>query len=198
MGGLYAGRPADDEQHVHRGLFDDGRAALCAVPKQRRHLACAWILDWPDGLPTSDIPDFSGDADSAGSAPTFDASAPLVLPALKELLLAYLEPAYLLSLLPRLSLPALSSLALDLEDDDYSDVLRYLASPRSLPAPPAPLLHPILPLPLPLPIPIHILIPVHIPTYIYTRHLLPIHLLLTPYLYLSLYFYHYYYYNDYY
>ena len=62
-----------------------------------------------------------------------DSSAPLVLSHLSELVLAYIEPSYVLSLMPRFSLPALTSLALDLEDDDYSEFLSYLASPRSLP-----------------------------------------------------------------
>ncbi|EJF63414.1 hypothetical protein DICSQDRAFT_134848 [Dichomitus squalens LYAD-421 SS1] len=67
-----------------------------------------------------------------------DTSAPLVLSRLEDLVLAYLEPPYVLALLTRLYLPALTSLALDLEDDDFSDFLAYLASPRSLPQPPPP------------------------------------------------------------
>ncbi|KAI0335912.1 hypothetical protein GY45DRAFT_1267392 [Cubamyces sp. BRFM 1775] len=86
--------------------------------------------DWPSsGMPESEEPP----ADGTAVAMDVDASAPLVLAKLTDLVLAYLEPAYLLSLLPRLALPALTSLALDLEEDDYTDVLAYLASPRSLP-----------------------------------------------------------------
>ncbi|RDX53337.1 hypothetical protein OH76DRAFT_1399232 [Lentinus brumalis] len=81
--------------------------------------------EWPSGLPLS-----ADDMDIDGT--------PLVLPKLSELVLAYLEPSYLLALLPRLAFPALTSLALDLEDEDYSDILTYLASPRSLPQPPQP------------------------------------------------------------
>ena len=65
-----------------------------------------------------------------------DPRAPLTLRRLHELMLAYLEPSVVMSLLPRLRLPALTSLTLDLEDDDYSEVLAYLASTRSLPPPP--------------------------------------------------------------
>ncbi|PIL22544.1 hypothetical protein GSI_15233 [Ganoderma sinense ZZ0214-1] len=78
------------------------------------------------------------DDDDDGSAMFVDSSAPLVLPHLRSLVLAYLDPNYLLALLSRLSLPALSELMLDLEDDDYTDFLAYLASPRSLPQPPPP------------------------------------------------------------
>ncbi|RPD62441.1 hypothetical protein L226DRAFT_332015 [Lentinus tigrinus ALCF2SS1-7] len=81
--------------------------------------------DWPSGLPLSE-----DDMDVEG--------VPFVLPKLSELVLAYLEPNYLLSLLPRFSFPALTSLALDLEDEDYGEVLTYLSSPRSLPQPPQP------------------------------------------------------------
>ena len=65
-----------------------------------------------------------------------DPRAPLTLRRLHELMLAYLEPSVVMSLLPRLRRPALTSLTLDLEDDDYSEVLAYLASTRSLPPPP--------------------------------------------------------------
>ncbi|KAI8978677.1 hypothetical protein BD414DRAFT_465679 [Trametes punicea] len=78
--------------------------------------------DWPAaGMPEEEPEEGAMDLDVA---------APLVLPKLTDLVLAYLEPQYLLSLLPRLLLPALTSLALDLEDEDYTDVLAYLASPR--------------------------------------------------------------------
>ena len=72
------------------------------------------------------------------SAMLVDSSAPLGLSRLQNLVLAYLEPAYLLALLPRVSLPSLTELVLDLEDADFSDLLAYLASPRSLPQPPPP------------------------------------------------------------
>ena len=81
--------------------------------------------EWPSGLPLSE-----GDVDVDGK--------PFVLSKLSELVLAYIEPSHLLPLLSRFSFPALTSLALDLEDDEYSDVLTYLASPRSLPLPQPP------------------------------------------------------------
>ncbi|KAI0761947.1 hypothetical protein BD413DRAFT_644405 [Trametes elegans] len=84
--------------------------------------------EWPAGLPAAPP---AGDA-----AMDVDGAAPLVLPKLADLVLAYLDPASVLALLPRLALPALTSLTLDLEEDDFTDVLAYLASPRSLP--PAP------------------------------------------------------------
>ncbi|KAI0670795.1 hypothetical protein C8Q78DRAFT_1032001 [Trametes maxima] len=88
--------------------------------------------EWPSsGLPAA--PPAEGTYDP-------DAAAPLVLPKLTDLVLAYLEPACVLALLPRLALPALASLTLDLEQEDYSALLAHLASPRSLPPPqPAPL-----------------------------------------------------------
>ncbi|KAH9854689.1 hypothetical protein C2E23DRAFT_867278 [Lenzites betulinus] len=84
--------------------------------------------DWPAGLPETIPTEGTFDADAA---------APLALENLTDLVLAYHEPAYLLALLPRLALPALTSLALDLEDDDFSEVLAYLSSPRSIGAPPS-------------------------------------------------------------
>ncbi|KAI0754960.1 hypothetical protein C8Q80DRAFT_1334590 [Daedaleopsis nitida] len=118
-----------------RPSFQDFARILRASPGLRTLTLCLSCpagtpADWPDGLPADGAPDLDGHGDAnangAPTAPDMDPTAPLVLPALKELLLAYLEPAYLLSLLPRLSLPALSSLALDLEDDDYSDRARSL------------------------------------------------------------------------
>lgn len=86
--------------------------------------------EWEPGMPLTTTPSDAGTIDP-------EALVPLALPALTDLVLAYLEPAYLLALLPRLALPALTSLALDLEDDDYSELLKYLASPRSRPPPSA-------------------------------------------------------------
>ncbi|KAI0632113.1 hypothetical protein C8Q77DRAFT_901843 [Trametes polyzona] len=85
--------------------------------------------EWPaSGLPAAPP------TDTASGEVDVDALAPLVMPRLSELVLAYLDQAYLLALLPRLSLPALTSLTLDLEEDDFTDLLAYLASPRSLPS----------------------------------------------------------------
>ncbi|KAI0648063.1 hypothetical protein C8Q79DRAFT_1109896 [Trametes meyenii] len=116
-----------------RPSFYDFARILRASPGLRTLTLCLSCpadtpADWPaSGLPAA--PPAAEDAyDSA-------AAAPLVLPRLTDLVLAYLEPAYLLALLPRLALPALASLALDLEQDDYSALLAYLASPRSLPLP---------------------------------------------------------------
>nr|VWP00412.1 PPM-type phosphatase domain-containing protein [Ganoderma boninense] len=75
------------------------------------------------------------DDDDDGSAMLVDSSAPLVLSRLQSLMLAYLEPNYLLALLSRLSLPALTELGLDLEDDDYTDFLARRGIP--IPAPTA-------------------------------------------------------------
>ncbi|KAI0632111.1 hypothetical protein C8Q77DRAFT_1210436 [Trametes polyzona] len=87
------------------------------------------LSGWPaSGMP--DAPPVEGEVD-------LDAGAPLVLPKLTALHLAGLEQSYLLGLLPRLSLPALTCMNLDLAEDEYTDFLRYLASPRSLPSPPA-------------------------------------------------------------
>ncbi|KAI0657434.1 hypothetical protein C8Q70DRAFT_935084 [Cubamyces menziesii] len=118
-----------------RPSFYEFARILRASPDLRTLTLC---LSCPAGTPadwpSSGMPDEEPPADGS-VAMDVDASAPLVLPKLTDLVLAYLEPSYLLSLLPRLALPALTSLALDLEEDDYTDVLRYLASPRSLPLP---------------------------------------------------------------
>ncbi|KAL6302752.1 hypothetical protein BKA93DRAFT_736093 [Sparassis latifolia] len=58
-------------------------------------------------------------------------STTLALPSVKKLVLAYLEPAYVMPLVERLALPHLAELALDLEQDDFSDFLVMLARPAS-------------------------------------------------------------------
>ena len=99
-------------------------------------------LSGPAGMPgewaSVNILADDDDGDVDGSAMVVDSSAPLALSRLQNLVLAYLEPHYLLALLPRLFLPALTELVLDLEEDDFSDFLAYLASPRSLPQTPPP------------------------------------------------------------
>ena len=113
-----------------RPSFTDFARILRSSPDLRTLTLC---LSCPAGVPSEWREEREDE-----EAMDVDTSAPIVLPKLEDLVLAYLEPPYLLSLLPRLSLPALTSLALDLEDDDYSDFLSYLASPRSLPQPPPP------------------------------------------------------------
>ncbi|KAI0372148.1 hypothetical protein BV20DRAFT_978386 [Pilatotrama ljubarskyi] len=117
-----------------RPSFADFARILRSSPDLRTLTLC---LSCPAGTPAdwppSGMPEVAPE-NADGAAMDVDSTAPLVLPKLTDLVLAYLEPVYLLSLLPRLALPALTSLALDLEEDDYSDVLAYLTSPRSLPA----------------------------------------------------------------
>ncbi|KAH9891638.1 hypothetical protein C8Q73DRAFT_80790 [Cubamyces lactineus] len=120
-----------------RPSFYEFARILRASPDLRTLTLClSCPAGTPSDWPSSGLPDVEPPADSS-VAMDVDASAPLVLPKLTDLVLAYLEPSYLLSLLPRLVLPALTSLALDLEEDDYTDVLKYLASPHSLPLSPA-------------------------------------------------------------
>ncbi|KAM5535041.1 hypothetical protein V8D89_011269 [Ganoderma adspersum] len=100
-------------------------------------------LSGPAGVPgewasVNILADDEDEDEDDSSAMLVDSSASLALPRLQNLVLAYLEPHYLLALLPRLFLPALTELVLDLEEDDFSDFLSYLASPRSLPQPPPP------------------------------------------------------------
>lgn len=113
-----------------RPSFKDFARILRASPDLRTLTLC---LSCPAGTPSEWPTGFPNDTTDGDVAMDIDPTAPLVLSSLAELVLAYLEPSYLISLLPRFSLPALTSLALDLEDDDYSDVLTYLASPLSLP-----------------------------------------------------------------
>ncbi|KAI0354955.1 hypothetical protein OH77DRAFT_1425564 [Trametes cingulata] len=119
-----------------RPSFADFARILRSSPDLRTLTLC---LSCPAGTPadwpSSGMPETTSQSDSAAMDVDIDSTAPLVLPKLTDLVLAYLEPGYLLSLLPRLALPALTSLALDLEEDDYSEFLAYLTSPRSLPQP---------------------------------------------------------------
>ena len=91
-------------------------------------------LSCPEEPPTEWPASFLSDPNEPD--PAADPYAPLTLRKLRELTLAYLEPSVIMALLSRLRLPALTELALDLEDDDFSEVLGYLASARSLPPPP--------------------------------------------------------------
>ncbi|KAI1789610.1 hypothetical protein LXA43DRAFT_559263 [Ganoderma leucocontextum] len=120
-----------------RPSFKDFTRILRASPDLR---TLTLSLSGPGGVPGewASVNVSTDDDEDDGSAMFVHSSAPLVLSRLQNLVLAYLEPPYLLTLLPRLSLPALTELVLDLEDDDFTDLLSYLASSRSLPQPPPP------------------------------------------------------------
>lgn len=56
-------------------------------------------------------------------------AAPLALPALRNLVLAFQEPDYAAALARRLYTPALESLTLDFESEDYTDFVKQLSAP---------------------------------------------------------------------
>ncbi|KAI1789503.1 hypothetical protein LXA43DRAFT_974226 [Ganoderma leucocontextum] len=109
--------------------FKNFTRTLRASPDLRT-LTLSLSLSGPGGVPGERASvNFSTDDDEDdGSAMFIHSSAPLVLSRLQNLVLAYLEPPYLLALLPRLSLPTLTELVLVLEDEDFADLLSYLAS----------------------------------------------------------------------
>ncbi|KAH9922794.1 uncharacterized protein BXZ73DRAFT_51327 [Epithele typhae] len=81
--------------------------------------------EWPKGMPNpAALPSPAADSPAA--------AAPLVLARLEELLLNCVDSARALALVQRLRLPALTSLALDFEDDDANAFMRYLGSPESV------------------------------------------------------------------
>jgi hypothetical protein len=72
----------------------------------------------------------SGPAPEPPDWPTED---PIVLPAMKQLVLEHNSDAYLRSFLPRLSLPALDSLVLNLDEEDYTAFVTLLIGTPILP-----------------------------------------------------------------
>ena len=65
-----------------------------------------------------------------------DHSGVIGLRSLTDLVLAFHSPVYVSGLIHRLALPALKSLTLDFDDDDFTDVVAQLAGPATTAVPP--------------------------------------------------------------
>ncbi|KAG5640145.1 hypothetical protein DXG03_000932, partial [Asterophora parasitica] len=87
----------------------------------------------------------SGPQDHVPSDPSLDSGIanpndwglpenPISIPSLNDLVLCYHEAAYAVSLLQKLSVPNVHSLALDFDGEDYSAFVRQLAQPMPVPA----------------------------------------------------------------